>query len=300
MRELPQSLLEKIGKWAEAGTRPKLADRARHVNRKRAVVESFFSFCDKPPTQVNAADVLAWREQLETSGLAPKSVYDQISVLASFFASRGRRFNPAASARPPKPDTYQGPPKDETLPVEQLRSLLAEMRSKAGLSEGELRDKRDYAMLLLFMVTDTSREALTRLDISDVNFVGEVLHVRYYGLVEARYRKKEVAEREEIVVEPEIIEAVRIYLAATGRAGRTKGPLWVGHAQGQRDTEPLTAHALIINLKRHAANAGVERVELFKLRRTYRAQLKERVDAQTLIERKALIEDLTRPGKPGR
>ena len=79
-----------------------------------------------------------------------------------------------------------------------------------------------------------------------------------------RYRAREVRDEE-------MRNALLDYLAAAKRLFVLKidAPVWTRHDQAGAPGEPLTSHAFVHNLKRYAAEAGIDHVHLHQTRHTF-------------------------------
>src|SRR5215218_6010952 len=154
--------------WTEASTAPSTERREELQGYKQRVVSSFFAFVGKTPGETSALDVESWRDWLvrakpEGLGLKANTVYARVCFLSSFFewamrepALRGQiGSNPARLALPKAPKAYQ----TESVKAwsdEQLQSIVEAVRAKAAA--GEVVGKRDYALLLFYLVTGMRRQ----------------------------------------------------------------------------------------------------------------------------------------------
>ncbi len=258
--------------WAEAVTAPSTERRDELQGYKQRVVSSFFSFVGKSPGTISALDVEAWRDWLARSkpdglGLRANTVYARVCFLSSFYewaikelALRGQiGNNPARLALPKAPKAYQ----TESVKAwtdEQLQAIVRVVRSKA--EAGEVVGKRDYALLLFYLVTGMRRREVISLRGSDLRIVE---HITLTGKVKGGdYVGREVRD-------PLLREALLDYLSSCGREGvlKTGGPLWTRHDRAGRPGAALTSHAFVKNLKRYAREAGVGEVHLHQTRHSF-------------------------------
>jgi len=253
--------------WADATTDATSQRRADLLRDKGRVVSDFFSFTGKPPEKITAGDVIAWREDLERRGQAPATIYAATSKVSSFWkwASKIEGLaevlptNPVANgARPKAPKPYQSE-STKSLGDGDLDALLAVVRAKA--ETGSIVGKRDYALLLHFVLTGRRRAEVIGLRWGDLKTNGTML-VTYHvkgGTIETR----EVRE--------ELVKTTMLdYLEASGRLeGMTSdSPIWTRHDRAGKPGGPLTSHAFAKNLKRYAAEAGLPSFHLHQLRHT--------------------------------
>lgn len=124
---------------AEGSTRSETFDRASKLQDKTQVVRRFFDFVRKHPGEVMPEDVRQWREELESRGQKPATVYARVSRVSAFFKwlmadpvlGRHIRSNPAAHARPRHPRPYQSE-STKALSDEEMNHLLEAVRGKAA------------------------------------------------------------------------------------------------------------------------------------------------------------------------
>jgi integrase len=258
--------------WAEAVTAPSTERRDELLGYKRKAVEAFFDFAGKPPADVSPLDVERWRKHLESArpegqGLGPSTVYARICFLSSFFEWAMRdpslrayiTSNPARLALPKAPKAYQ----TESVKAwtdEQLQAIVEAVRAKAAA--GEIVGKRDYALLLFYLVTGMRRQEVISLRGSDIRIEE---HITLTGKVKGGdYVGREVRD-------PLLREALLDYLSSCGRKGvlKTGGPLWTRHDRAGRPGAALSSHAFVKNLKRYAREAGVGDVHLHQTRHSF-------------------------------
>lgn len=253
--------------WTEAVTAPTTEQRDQALNYKQKVVESFFLSAGKRPGEISPLDVEAWRQALEEQGLRPSTVYVRLSFLSSFFEWAMRdpalrayiTSNPARLALPKAPKAYQ----TESVKAwtdEQLRALVETVRAKAAA--GEVVGKRDYALLLFYLVTGMRRQEVISLRGGDINIDG-------FLTLAGKVKGGDYVDRE--VRDPLLKEALVDYLSSCGRTGvlETDGPLWTRHDRAGRPGAALTSHAFVKNLKRYAREAGIGDVHLHQTRHSF-------------------------------
>lgn len=223
--------------WAEASTAPSTERREELWGYKQRVVASFFSFAGKSPGEVSALDVEAWRDRLSRSkpeglGLRANTVYTRGCFLSSFFewATRDSSLrayitsNPARLALPKAPKAYQ----TESVKAwtdEQLQTIVEAVRAKAAA--GEIVGKRDYALLLFYLVTGMRRQEV-------VSLRGGDIRIDEYITLTGKVKGGDYVGRE--VRDPLLREAILDYLSSCGREGvlKTDSPLWTRHDRAGR------------------------------------------------------------------
>jgi integrase len=259
--------------WAEASTTPSTERREELQGYKQRVVSSFFAFVGKTPGEISALDVEAWRGLLarakpEGLGLKANTVYARVCFLSSFFewamrepALRGQiGSNPARLALPKAPKAYQ----TEAVKAwtdEELQSIVRVVAEKAA--GGDVVGKRDYALLLFYLVTGMRREEVISLRGGQVRIEDEVITLT------GKVKGGDYVGRE--VRDPLLREALVDYLSCSGRlsALKTDSPLWTRHDRAGRPGAALSSHAFVKNLKRYAREAGVGDVHLHQTRHSF-------------------------------
>lgn len=260
-------LREAIDSWLHAttdSTSPRFDDLLR--DKARPVCE-FFEFIGKTPDQVTVNDVKAYHSLLEDRGLAQATIYALLSRISSFYrwlgdlpAFKGRIVNPVAAARPKAPKPYQSE-STKSLTDEEVMDLVSVIRKRA--ESGDVVGKRDYAMLVTYLLTGLRRSEVVRLKWSDINLSG------YVPTITFRAKGGSVITRE---VDDRIRAALLDYLEAAGRLASMDPdtPLWISHDRANlHPGKQLTSHAFAKNLKRYAREAGLDHIHIHQTRHTY-------------------------------
>jgi integrase len=263
--------------WAQSTTDATLTRRADLINDKSKTICSFFIFIRKRPADVSTFDVKRWQEELEGRGLMPATVYTRTCFLSSFYrwaianTPLGEQLdqNPVTLARPKKPKPYRTD-RTKSLLDDELRTLISFVKAKAA----EMRrvvEKRDYALLQWYVKTGRRRSEVISLRGSDVQVrevsrgdtKEEVLIVRY-RIKGGRYLSCELRD---LVVRAALFD----YLEASGRRDvlNSERPLWTRHDRAGKPGAPLTSHAFVKNLKRYAAEAGLDHIHNHMTRHTF-------------------------------
>ena len=236
--------------------------------KKNAIITAFFRWLGKRPAEVDPGDVQAWQEKMKRDRLRPTTIYARVSFLSSFYnwAQRDPRLrrqirqNPALLARPKAPTPYQTE-SSKAWTDEELQAIVEVVSARAAT--GDLVGKRDLAILLLFTSTGWRREEVIRLRGRDIRVKEN--HLVIGGLAKGgRYRAREVRD-------DETRTALLDYLGAAKRlfALKMDAPVWTRHDLAGAPGEPLTSHAFVHNLKRYAAEAGIDHVHLHQTRHTF-------------------------------
>jgi integrase len=266
------ALTNAVRLWSEAATAPSTERREELLNYKRKAIESFFNFAGKSPVDVSPLDVERWRKHLERArpegqGLSPSTVYVRVCFLSSFFEWAMRdpalrayiTSNPARLALPKAPKAYQ----TESVKAwtdEQLQAIVEAVRAKAAA--GGIVGKRDYALLLFYLVTGMRRQEVIGLRGGDIK-------IDDFITLAGKVKGGDYVGRE--VRDPLLKAALVDYLFSCDRAGvlKTGSPLWTRHDRAGRPGAALSSHAFVKNLKRYAREAGVGDVHLHQTRHSF-------------------------------
>ena len=235
---------------------------------KGKVVDAFFAFTGKHPAEVKPSDVRDWRKELERQELSHSTIYSRVCFLSSFFQWAMRdptlkafiTSNPARLALPKAPKAYQTESVKAWTDAE-LQAIVEVVRRKAAT--GDIVGKRDYALLLFYLVTGMRRQEVIGLRGKSIKFDDEFLTLT------GKVKGGDYVGRE--VRDPLLREAIRDYLASCHRMSvlKTDSPLWTRHDRAGRPGAMLTSHAFVKNLKRYAREAGVGHVHLHQTRHSY-------------------------------
>jgi integrase len=281
---LSVALTNALRLWSEAATASSTERRDELLNYKRKAVESFFNFAGMRPADVSPLDVERWRKHLERArpdgqGLSPSTVYVRVCFLSSFFEWAMRdptlrvyiTSNPARLALPKAPKAYQ----TESVKAwtdEQLQDIVEAVRAKAAA--GKIVGKRDYALLLFYLVTGMRRQEVISLRGGDIK-------INDFITLTGKVKGGDYVGRE--VRDPLLKEALTDYLESCGRSGvlKTDGPLWTRHDRAGRPGAALSSHAFVKNLKRYAREAGVGDVHLHQTRHSFARIISEETGSIT-------------------
>lgn len=281
-KNLTAALRNALRLWAGAVTSASSEQRDNLMRYKQRVVAAFLTHAgEKSLADISAQEVAAWRDELGKR-LKPATVYARVSFLSSFFEWAMRdpllkdfiRSNPARLALPKAPKAYQ----TESVKAwtdHELQSIVDAVRNKAAK---DVVGKRDYALLLFFLVTGMRRQEVIglrggqlKLDDAAITITGKVKGGDYVG--------REVRD-------PLLRDALLEYLSSCGRTGalKTDAPLWTRHDRAGRPGAPLTSHAFAKNLKRYAAAAGVESAHIHQTRHSFARIVAEETGSLTDVQ----------------
>jgi integrase/recombinase XerD len=269
------ALLTAVDHWTDATTSMESPRRADIKRDKKNAALSFFAFCGKAPSEVTAADVKAWQAQMEGRGLAVTTVYTRVCHLSSFFRwlmkdpALGQviRSNPVGYAHPKAPKPYQTR-RAKALTEKQATKLLnvAESRARAAGLTG----KRDYAMLLLYLVTGMRRSEVIALKGRDIHIEDDEI------LIRCRVKGGDYQNRS--LVSRRFRRAFLDYLRSSRRLHvlRDDGPLWTRHDRAGEPGESRSSWSFVENLQRYAKEAGIGKFNLHRTRHLFAQIVAER------------------------
>jgi integrase/recombinase XerD len=270
------ALRNAVSLWADATTDAASSRRIDLLRDKTRAVIAFFDFVGKHPAAALPSDVKKWQETQEAGGLTRATIYTRLSLLSSFFewAMREPKIgavlasNPVRLARPKAPRAYQTE-RTKALSDDELRALLSVVRSRAQ-DQTALAAKRDYALLLLYVLTGMRRQELISLRGRDVEMRDDAL------IISGRVKGGDYVGRE--VRDPVVKSALLDYLRAGDRLGTldTERPLWTRHDRAGKPGAPLTSHAFALNMKVYAGEAGIKDFHLHRTRHTFARLVAER------------------------
>lgn len=253
--------------WCNSTTDATSKRRADLLRDKARAVSDFFAWTNKPVNEITAIDVKTWQAELEGRGLAPATVYASISRVSSFYdwmlskpeLAEHVRFNPVNLARPKAPKAYQTE-STKSLDDNEVHALLRVVKAKAN--NGDVVGKRDYAMLVFYLLTGMRRAEVAGLQWGDLKINGGIV-------VTVRVKGGDIENRE--ISEPAVKAALLEYLSAAGCLDKMQAdsPLWTRHDRAGQPGAALTSHAFAKNLKRYAEQAGIGDVHIHQTRHTF-------------------------------
>jgi len=268
MADERMALLNAIALWAQSNTRPETFERDYKLQDKVAAVRAFFAFSKKHPGEVTPVNVASWRHHLESLGQKPATIYARLSRLSSFYRwlmshpqlSAHIQSNPVLQARPRYPRPYQSESVKAWSDAE-MNALLGVVKAKADA--GSIIGKRDYALLLFYLLTGLRRNEVISLRGKDLQ--------RNDGQLLIRYRRKggKFVARE--IADESLWAALEDYLRSAKRMEvlRTDGPLWTRHDRAGRPGAAMNSRSFANNLQAYGLSAGIEHLHLHQTRHTY-------------------------------
>jgi integrase len=160
----------------------------------------------------------------------------------------------------PRRRSYQTE-RTKALSDEKLRALLAAVRSRAQ-DPVALVAKRDYAPLLLYVLTGMRRQELISLRGRDVGLRDDAL------ILSERVKGGDYVGSE--VRDPAVRSTLLDYLGASERLDvlGSERPLWTLHDKAGKPGAPLTSHAIVLNMKVYTGEAGIKDFHLHQTRHT--------------------------------
>lgn len=171
-----------LGNWADATTVPTSDRRDDLKHAKQKAVGDFFQWIGKPVHEITPNDVKSWQNKLEKRNLAPATVYAMISRISSFFDWLMKAPDmagwvvrkPVTLGRPKAPRAYQSE-STKSLDDDQIRAMVQAIKSRTDVV-----GKRDYALLLFFLLSGLRRNEVAQLRWKDLN-LNDSLLVTYPG-----------------------------------------------------------------------------------------------------------------------
>jgi site-specific recombinase XerD len=221
--------------------------KSHHTRRiYRAAVASFLAFCDGEglPHELTRANVIAWMaSQANGEASTARLRLTALKLFARWLATEeGFDADPILAVKPPKLDQRSVPDLSEN----EIARLL---KACDGPTH---RDRRDKAVLVLAAETGLRAAELLALDVTDVDVLGCVLHVR----------RGKGGKGRRVKFSPGAAAILDRYLRSRRQSGypADSGPLWVT-SRGR-----LSYTGLVHAAKGRAVAAGVAGFHLHRLR----------------------------------
>jgi integrase/recombinase XerD len=266
--EYQTALRNALRLWAESVTSASTQRRDELLQYKQKVVDAFFAFTGKHPTEISPLDIEQWRDDLKSRELKPTTIYTRICFLSSFFEWALRtpplkeqmKVNPVRLAMPKAPKPYQTE-STKSWTDDELQKIVEVVKAKA--EKGDLVGKRDYALLLFYLITGMRRQEV-------IGLRGKNLKLEEDSLViTSKVKGGDYVGRE--VRDEGLRAALLDYLSACDRLVvlKTDSPLWTRHDRAGKPGAALSSHAFVKNLKQYAQQAGVGDVHLHQARHSY-------------------------------
>lgn len=254
--------------WADSVTSASTQRRDELLLYKQKVVDAFFAFTGKHPAEISPLDVEQWREMLKSQGLKPTTIYTRVCFLSSFFEwvlrtpalKENITRNPVRLAMPKAPKPYQTESTKSWTDAE-LQAIVYVVRAKA--ETGDIIGKRDYALLLFYLITGMRRQEVMGLRGGNLKVEEDFLTIT------SKVKGGDYVGRE--VRDPGLRAALLDYLSACDRTVvlKNNGPLWTRHDRAGKPGAALSSHSFVKNLKQYAKQAGIGDVHLHQTRHSY-------------------------------
>jgi integrase/recombinase XerC len=216
----------------------------------RLVLNRFLSFVMKHPSDVNQSDVIRYRQQLEQMGSAPSSIKQHLAAISGYYNFCIPRnlttCNPTKGVNRPSVDAYTSA---NWLTKNQARALLAQPDLKT------VKGRRDYAILLILLLTGLRRSEVSNIKRGDVEERGGKLYLTYINKGGAKIAR-DIPQR--------CWQAIEDYLVASGRQITEDSPLFTSTTRagdrlrryygknGHDENHPLTPEAIRQMVERYS------------------------------------------------
>jgi integrase/recombinase XerC len=225
----------------------------------RQVLNHFRSFVGKHPADIREGDIIGYRRHLEMLKRSPSTIVQHLACLSGYYELCMRRElavnNPARSVERPHVSAYTAA---TWLSLEQARVFLAQ----PDLST--VTGKRDYAILIVIVLTGMRRSELCGLKMRHIARSGENIRLRYIAKGGSEV-VREIPDR--------CWEAIEDYLATSGRHLTDESPVFASLSAAtkkRRAEKPLTPEAIrqiVVGYARKAFSDSI-RVSPHTLRHT--------------------------------
>lgn len=189
---------------------------------------SFLAGKGAGPGQAAGVHVNTYRQELEAAGLAPATVAQRLAALSSFYCfcrdkftlqgPGGREvtlitYNPIDRAERPRVEAFSN---SQKVDVADLPKLLA------APDRETLQGKRDYSILLTYLMTGRRLVELARLTWGDIRISGQAVFYTYTGKGHKRNERQ---------LPPPAWLAISEYTAACKRQIHPAAPVWAAHSE---------------------------------------------------------------------
>ncbi len=188
--------------------------RSSQTNRVyRLVLNQFFKFVAKHPSDVKQSDVIRYRHELGHLSRAPSSIRQHLAAISGYYTFCICRdltlYNPVKGVNRPLVNAYTS------------ATWLNKTQAKTLLSQpdlGTVKGKRDYAILLTFLLTGLRRSELANIKRGDIQERGEKLYLTYTCKGGAKMVRG---------IPRKCWEAIEHYLVASGRELTDDSPVFM-------------------------------------------------------------------------
>ncbi len=225
----------------------------------KLVLNQFFSFILKHPRKVRQSDLIRYRYYLEQTGKAAVTIRLHLSAISGYYTfciSRNLTIhNPVKGVNQPVVKSYTGA---TWLNKEQAKMLLSQP------DRNTLKGKRDYAIILTFLLTGLRRKELANIRKGDIQTKGNKIYLTY----DCKGGFKIVRDLPQICW-----DAIEDYLDFSEREMSEDSPIFISVTSDRRNSKvlkPITPEAIrqIITFYSHCAFGDTIRVSPHTLRHT--------------------------------
>ena len=215
-----------------------VANKGSYETRRvyRVILTQFFSFVEKHPSNVKQSDVIRYKHELEKQKKAPSSIRQHLAAVSGYYSFCISRnlviFNPTKGVSRPLVDPYSG------------SNWLSPAQAKLFVTQPDcetIKGKRDYAILLTFLLTGLRRKELANVRRSDLQENDGKIYLTYTGKGGVKMIR-DIPRR--------CWEAIQSYLAASGRKISDNSPIFTALANGEHhggknnSHQPITPEAI--------------------------------------------------------
>ena len=234
----------------------------------RLVLNQFFAFTDRHPSDIKQSDVIRYRHHLESLRRAPSTIRQHLATISGYYSFCISRdltvYNPVKGVSRPSIHAYISA---SWLTKEQAKQLLAQ-------PDGDtIKGKRDYAILLMLFLTGLRRSELANIRREDIRRKGDKLYLTYICKGGAKL-VRDIPRR--------CWDAIEDYLASSGREITDESPLFVAvtsageslrryyDKRGSKGSHPISPEAVrqLVAHYSYRAFGGEIRVSPHTLRHT--------------------------------
>lgn len=202
----------------------------------RTILAQFLVFVAKHPSKVEQSDIIRYKHELENENKAPSSIRLHLAAISGYYnfcISRSLTIlNPTKGVSRPSVDSYTG---SNWLNPSQAKHLIDQPDRQA------VKGKRDYAILLTFLLTGLRRKELANVRRSDLQENDGKIYLTYTGKGGVKMIR-DIPRR--------CWEAIQSYLAASGRKISDNSPIFTALANGEHhggknnSHQPITPEAI--------------------------------------------------------
>jgi integrase/recombinase XerD len=221
---------------------------------QRALRQFLLWLNERGGASLDRTAILEYKASLKDRGLSPYSVSVYIVAVRRFFEwAESMKYYPNIARGVKTPKNGHGFKKD-SLTIDQLRDLLA------GIDQGTVAGKRDYALLNLLMRTGLRTIEVIQADVEDVRQQGGEALLWIQG-------KGRDSKDEFVILTPDTLRPIYDYLQTRG--GAKAGPLF-SSISDRNNGERLTTRSIrrIVKERFRAIGIDSDRLTAHSLRHT--------------------------------